>query len=67
MNENDNRFSAEQVFNYYNKIYGKYSDTRTDIKTVEAFLEKFGHLYQNDIDETCDLLKDYVLARRGLF
>lgn len=63
----DNSFSVEQVLKYYNKIYGRYSDTKTDLKTVEDFLKKFGHLYQNDIDETCDLLKDYVLARHGLF
>ena len=63
----DNKFSVEQVFEYYNKIYGAFNATKTDLKTVEVFLDKFGHLYQNDLDKTCDLLKDYVLARKGLF
>ncbi len=65
--EQNNNFTAEYVLSYYNSVYGKFGATKTDIKTVEAFLSKFGHMYQNDIDATCDLLKDYVLSRKGLF
>lgn len=63
----ENTFTADQVLSYYNSSYGKFSTTKTDIKTVEQFLVKFGHMYENDLDKTCDLLKDYVLARKGLF
>ena len=66
MNE-DNKFSAEQVFEYYSKAYGMFNTTKTDLPTVQKFLERFGHLYPNDLDKTCDLLRDYVLARNGLF
>jgi len=65
--EKDNRFSAEQVFEYYNSLYKSYKDAHTDLETVKVFMDKFGTLYENDIDATCDLLKDYVLARKGLF
>ena len=64
---NENTFSAEQVLAYYNQSYGKLTVAKTDIKTVEKFLEKFGHMYENDLDKTCDLLKDYVLSRKGMF
>ena len=49
--DNKNTFTAEYVFSYYNSIYGKLSATKTDLATVEKFMEKFGHLYPNDIDE----------------
>lgn len=65
--DDKNTFTAEYVFSYYNSIYGKLSATKTDLATVEKFMEKFGHLYPNDIDETCDLLKDYVLSRKGMY
>ena len=65
--EQDNKFAPEYVLDYYNSIYKGMRDVKTDLKTVEDFMKKFGHLYPNDIDSTCDLLKDYVLARKGLF
>ena len=43
------------------------SATKTDLATVEKFMEKFGKIYPNDIDKTVDLLKDYVLSRKGMF
>ena len=60
-------FTLEYVFSYYNKVYGKMSATKTDLATVEKFMEKFGKIYPNDIDKTVDLLKDYVLSRKGMF
>ena len=63
----DNTFTAEYVFEYYKSLYKGFKDTQTDLDTVKKFIDKFGKLYPNDIDATCDLLKDYVLARKGLF
>lgn len=63
----NNAFTPEQVLAYYNNSYGKFSVTKTDLKTVEQFLKRFGHMYENDLDKTCDLLKDYVLSRKGMF
>ena len=65
--EQNNSFDAKFVLSYYNSVYGKFGVTQTDLPTVEKFLAKFGHLYPNDIDKTCDLLKDYVLSRKGMF
>lgn len=64
---NDNCFTAEYIFDYYNSHYNKFSETSTDIATVRKFVQKYGSMYPNDIDATCDLLKDYVLARKGLY
>ena len=63
----DNKFTSEYVLEYYTKNYGKFIQTRTDLKTVQGFMEKYGSMYPNDIDKTCDLLRDYVLARKGLY
>lgn len=66
MNAKDT-FTPDYVFSYYNSIYGKMPAVQTDLATVEKFLEKFGHIYPNDIDMTCDLLKDYILSRKGMY
>ena len=67
METNKDTFAPEYVYEYYMNTYGKTFQTKTDLETVKKFMELYGTMYKNDLDATCDLLKDYVLARKGLY